>query len=377
MRLFSVFHRARREREFAEELASHLAFHIEDNLRAGMSPEEARRQALIKLGGVTLAKELRREQGGLPMLETFWQDIRFGLRMLRKNPGFSLIAILTLALGIGANTAIFSLVHTLLLRPLPYHESARLVLLSDKGRTGGRNFIPYPNFSDWRERAQSFEGMAAVRGQLFNLTGTDRPAQLRGRMVNWNFFHLLGVQPQLGRLFVAEDDRYGAARTALLIHGMWQEKFGGAAGIVGKKLLLEGEPYEVIGVLPRGFEYFRADDVYMPLGLALGVKTGYYAGLLDRKVTYGLNVLARLKPGVTLQQADQEMASISAQLEREYPDANNGRRAQAEALQDVMSEGVRQSLWVLLAAVGFILLIACVNVANLLLVRAACAAIAQ
>jgi predicted permease len=371
VRLFSVFHRKQREQEFAEELASHLAMHIEDNLRAGMSPEEARRAALIKLGGVTLAKELRREQGGFPMLETFWQDIRFGLRMLRKNSGFSLIAILTLALGIGANTAIFSLVHTLLLRPLPYHESARLVLLSDKGRAGGRNFIPYPNLSDWRERSQPFEGIAAVRSQLFNLTGTDRPAQLRGQMVNWNFFHLLGVQPQIGRLFVAEDDRYGAARTVLLSHGMWQEKFGGEAGIVGKKLLLEGEPYEVIGVLPRGFEYFRADDVYVPLGLVLGVKTGYYAGLLDRKVTYGLNALARLKPGVTLKQADQEMASIGAQLEREYPDANNGRRTQAEALQDVMSEGVRQSLWVLLAAVGFILLIACVNVANLLLVRAA------
>jgi len=371
VRLFGLFDRALCDREFAEELESHLALHIEDNLRAGMSPEEARRQAQIKLGGVTQTQELHREQRGIPMLETLLQDLRFGLRMLRKNPGFSLIAVLTLALGIGANTAIFSLVNGILLRPLPYHEPDRLVLLSDKGRDGVRMSISYPNYSDWRERAQSFEGMASVRSQLFNLTGIDRPAQLRGRMVNWNFFDLLGVQPQLGRRFVAEDDRYGAARTALLSHRMWQEKFGAEAGIIGKKVLLDDEPYEVIGVLPPGFEYFRADDVYVPIGLVLGLKTGYYAGLMDRKTTYGLNVLARLRPGVTLQQARQEMASISAQLEREYPEANQGRRAQAEVLQDVMSETVRQSLWVLLAAVGFILLIACVNVANLLLVRAA------
>lgn len=300
-----------------------------------------------------------------------FQDLRFGARMLTKKPGFTLIAILTLALGIGANTAIFSVVYALLLRPLPYHEPERLALLSDKGRAGGRMTISYPNYSDWRERAQSFEGMASVRSQSFNLTGVEKPAQLRGRMVNWNFFQLLRVHPQLGRLFVTEDDRYGAAGAALISHGMWQEKFGAEAGIIGKKLLLDGDPYEVIGVLPPGFEYFRADDVFVPIGLVLGMKTGFYAGIMDRGAGYGLNVLARLKPGVTLQQASQEMAGISAQLEREYPEANKGRIAQAEALQDVMSESVRQSLWVLLSAVAFILLIACVNVANLLLVRAA------
>jgi putative ABC transport system permease protein len=305
-------------------------------------------------------------------MQTLLQDLRYGARTLLKQPGFTLIAVLTLALGIGANTAIFSVVNALLLRPLPYPEAERLVLLSGKGRDGtGRTNISYPDYSDWRERAQSFEGMAAVRSLSFNLTGVERAARLRGRMVNWDFFQLLGVQPQLGRLFVAEDDRYGAARTLLLSHGMWQEKFGGEAGIIGKKLLLDGEPYEVIGVLPPGFEYFRADDVYVPIGLVLGLKTGFYAGMLDRGATYGLSALARLKPGVTLAQASQEMVGISAQLEREYPVVNKGKRAQVESLQDVMSESVRQSLWVLLGAVGFILLIACVNVANLLLVRAA------
>jgi putative ABC transport system permease protein len=304
-------------------------------------------------------------------MQTLLQDLRYGARMLLKNPGFTSIAVITLALGIGANTAIFSMVDALLLRPLPYYEPERLALLSEKGRAGVRVSVSYPNYSDWRERAQSFEGMAAIRSQLFNLTGVDKPAQLRGGMVNWNFFQLLGVRPQMGRLFVTEDDGYAAARTAIISHRMWQEKFAGDAGILGRKLLLDGDPYEVIGVLPPGFEYFRADDVYVPLGLVLGMKTGFYAGMLERGMSYSLTAVARLKPGVNLEQARNEMAGISSQLEREYPASNSGKIAQAEALQDVMSESVRQSLWVLFSAVGFILLIACVNVANLLLVRAA------
>ncbi|MGH9935376.1 MAG: ABC transporter permease [Blastocatellia bacterium] len=295
------------------------------------------------------------------------QDLRYGARMLVKKPGFTLIAILTLALGIGANTAIFSVVDALLLRPLLYHEPERLVMLAEKGRNGRRSTMSYPNYGDWRERAQSFEGMASIRSQSFNLTGVHRPAQLRGRTVNWNFFQLLGVQPRLGRLFVTEDDRYGAARTALLSNGLWKERFGGDTSVVGRKLLLDGEPYEVIGVLPPGFEYFRADDLYAPIGLFLSPQNS----LTDRGTTRGLYAVARLKPGVTLEQASSEMAGIAAQLEREYPAVNSGRSAMAEPLQDVMSESVRQSLWVLLGSVGFILLIACVNVANLLLVRAA------
>jgi putative ABC transport system permease protein len=297
--------------------------------------------------------------------DEMFQDLRFGLRMLLKQPGFTTIAVLTLALGIGANTAIFSVAHALVLRPLPYHEPERLVLLSGTGRNGGRSFIPYPNFSDWRERGQSFEGMASIRSQGFNLTGIDRPVSLRGRTVNWNFFHLLGVQPQLGRLFVSADDRYGAARTVLLSDGLWKGQFGGDPGIIGKKLMLDGEPYEVIGVLPPGFEYFRADALYAPIGLFLKPDV-----LLQRSVGMGLYALGRLKPGITLEQANSELEGIAAQLRREYPVENKDRGAMAEPLQDVMSEDVRRWLWVLLGAVGFILLIACTNVANLLLVRA-------
>ncbi len=300
-------------------------------------------------------------------MNTLWQDLRYGARILLKKPGFTAVAVITLALGIGANTAIFSVVDALLLRPLPYHEPGRLVMLSEKLRVGRRSTIPYPNFADWRERARSFEGMASVRGESFNLTGVDRPVQLRGRTVNWNFFQLLGVQPQLGRLFVESDDRYGAAPTALISNAMWKERFGGQASVVGKKLLLNGDAYEVIGVLPPGFEYFRADDLYVPIGLSLKPKTAF----VDRGSAMGLYAVARLKPGVGLEQASREMAGIAAQLEQEYPQVNSGKSAQAEWLQDVMSENVRQSLWVLFGAVAFILLIACVNVANLLLVRAA------
>ena len=299
-----------------------------------------------------------------------YQDLRYGLRMLLKHKGFTVVAALSLSLGIGANTAIFSLVYALILRPLPYPEPERLVMLSERGSAGGRAYIAYPNFGDWRERAQSFEGMASIRNQSFNLTGVDSPAQLRGRTVSWNFFQLLGVQPQLGRMFVEEDDRYGAARTVLISPGLWQERFGGEASVIGRKITLNGDPYEVIGVLPTDFEYFRPareDDVYTPIGLLQGPQ----APLTNRGNTMGLFALARLKPGVRLEQANGEMAGIAAQLEREYPATNSGKSAQAEHLRDVMSEGVRQSLWALFGAVGFILLIACVNVANLLLARAA------
>ena len=370
-----------RENAIVEELAQRLDDCYTELLASGAPEAEAERQTRSELSeSELLAQELRRvERQFAPepivfgtnrrtnMIADLWQDLRFGVRMLTKQPGFTLIAVLTLALGIGANTAIFSVVYALLLRPLPYAEAERLVQLSEKARDGSRRDVAYPNFNDWRARAQSFAGMASVRSQSFSLTGVDQPVQLRGRTVNWNFFQLLGVQPQLGRTFVDADDKYGATRTVLLSHGMWQDHFGGAADVLGKKLLLDAEPYEVIGVLPPGFEYFRADNLYVPIGLFLRPESA----LAGRGNRMGLYPVARLKPGVTLAQANAEMAGIAAQLEREYPDANSGRSAQAEALPEVMSESIRQSLWVLLGAVGFILLIACVNVANLLFVRAA------
>ena len=245
------------------------------------------------------------------------QDLRYGVRVLLKQPGFTLIAVFTLALGIGANTAIFSIVNALLLRPLPFHESERLVFLSEKSGDGERLDVAYPNFADWRDRAQSFVGMAAEYTGSFILSGVEKPARLEAR--------------------------------------------------IGNAISLDDQSYTVIGILPRGFEYLEPADLFVPIGHFLGPD----APLVDRGNTTFLHGLARLKPGVTLDQANNEMDRLGQQLAQEYPAVNEGKSAKAESLHDVMSEGVRQSLWVSFGAVGFFLLTACINVANLLLVRAA------
>src|SRR5215510_12650946 len=299
---------------------------------------------------------------------TLIQDLRYAARMLLKKPAFTLIAIVTLALGIGANTAIFSVVHTVLLRPLPFPESDRLVVLAGKGQNSliGAT-VAYPDYEDWRARAQSFEDMSCFLNTGLNLTGVDPPVALPIRRVSWNFFPMLGVKPQLGRLFTDQDDRPGATPTALISHGLWAEKFGGEPGIIGKTISLNGDPFEVVGVLPAGFEFLRRDDVYVPLGLWF--TPGH--NILKRSNHFPLYVLGRLKRGITVEQARVEMESISRQLEREYPETNRNWIATAARVTDLQVENLRPVLLVLLGAVGFVLLIACVNVANLTLVRAA------
>jgi ABC-type antimicrobial peptide transport system permease subunit len=371
-----------REAAIVEELAQYLDDHYAELLADAASEAEAYQQTLIELeGSELLAHELRRAERRVSpepiapgtnrrgnMIADLWQDLRYGARMLMKNPGFTFIASITLALGVGANTAIFSVVNALLLRPLPFVEADRLALLAERSNDGERQGVPYPNFEDWRTRARSFVGMAMSGPQSFNLTGVDNPRRLSGRRVNWNFFALLGAQPQLGRLFTEADDRYGASRTVMISHGFWLRQFGGAADVIGKAVSLTGATYTVIGVAPPGFEYFEAAEVYVPIGLFLAPNSG----LADRGSSFGGSyAVARLKPGVTIEQANGEMAALARQLEQEYPKVNGGKSARAERLQDVMSEKVRRSLWVLLSAVGFILLIACINVANLLLARAA------
>ncbi|MGH9852713.1 MAG: ABC transporter permease [Blastocatellia bacterium] len=301
-------------------------------------------------------------------MQMLWQDLRYSARMLVKKPGFTLIAVITLALGIGANTAIFSVVHTLLLRPLPFPEPDRLVVLAGKGKEtllGGT--VAYPDYEDWRARAQSFEDMACFLNTGLNLTGVDPPVAAPSRRVSWNFFPMLGVKPQLGRLFSDQDDRPGATPTALISHGVWTEKFGGDPGVIGKTISLNGAPFEVIGVLPPGFEFLRRDDIYVPLGLWF--TPGH--NILKRSNHFPLYVLGRLKRGITVEQARVEMEAISRQLEREYPQTNSNWIATAARIADLQVENVRPVLLVLLGAVGFVLLIACVNVANLMLVRAA------
>ncbi|MBO0721543.1 MAG: ABC transporter permease, partial [Blastocatellia bacterium] len=266
-RLRALFRRKSVLRDIEEELRVHVEMETETNIERGMTPDEARAAALRSFGNPVRKTELSYDIRGGGWLEALWQDLRYGFRNLRKNPGFTAVAVISLGLGIGANTAIFSVVEALLLRPLPYSDPERLVMLSEKSREGERLTAAYPNFADWRARAQLFEGMASIRSQAMNLTGVERPMRLRGRMVNWNFFQLLGVGSQLGRLFDEADDRYGAPRTALLSYELWKELFGGETSVIGRAIRIDDEAYTVIGVLPPGFEYFRRSDVYLPIGL--------------------------------------------------------------------------------------------------------------
>jgi putative ABC transport system permease protein len=300
-------------------------------------------------------------------MENLTKDVRYAIRMLLKKPAFTAIAILTLALGIGANTAIFSVVYAVLLRPLSFLEPDRLVVLAEKSPAGSRMGPAYPNYEDWRERAQSFEALAAYLDESFNLTGVDKPVRLQGRRVNWNFFQLLGVNPQLGRLFIDQDDRVGAQATMLISNGLWKESFGGDPDVIGKTIRIDEDQITVIGVLPPEFDFLHRADIYVPIGLSLTSKFG----LMDRGNHFSLSVLARLKNGVAVEQARREMEAIAANLAREYPKTNSGNSATVQSLDDEFVQDVRPALLVLLGAVGFVLLIACVNVANLTLVRTA------
>ena len=370
MRL-SLWGRRDREEKLDEEIRSHLQMAAQERVERGETEEQAEREARREFGNVGLIKEVTREMWGWASIEQLAQDLRYGMRMLVKNPGFTLIAIITLALGIGANTAIFSVVYTVLLRPLPYPAPERLVVLATTGtqgtqadfRTGGA----YPDYIDWRDRTHSFEDTACFLDDVFNLTGVEPAVALSGRQVNWNFFQILGVKPQLGRLFAAPDDQAGAVPTAIISDGLWREKFGGDAAVIGKTISLDGNPFTVIGVLPPRFELLRRDDIFVPLGLSLTPTSG----LLNRASQFSLYVLGRLKSGVTVAQARAELSAVAAQLEREYPETNRGRSGTVDKLADLQVENVRPILLVLLGAVGCVLLIACVNVANLMLVRAA------
>jgi predicted permease len=362
-RFFGLFNRQQREQEFAAELESHLAFHIADNLRAGMSPEEARRVALVKLGGVTLTQELHREQRGVPMLATFWQDLRFGLRMLRKNTGFSLVAILTLALGIGANSTIFSFFNGVLLRPLPYQEPDRLVLLDEIAtkRGGGSLGVSFTNHLDWRAQNQVFTEIGGYHSITFTLTGTGDAEELPGAMASSGLFSLLGVPPLLGRTFTPEEDQRGSSRVVMLGYGVWQRRFGGDPKIIGRTVTLVNRAWEVVGVMSPDFKFPAGAEFWIPL-------------TLDTKgwprTMHGMGALARLKPGVTLAQAQSDMNNIARRLAEQYPASNEGLDVRVTELRGHLVKDYRRGLWILLGVVGFVLLIACANVANLLLARA-------
>jgi putative ABC transport system permease protein len=366
-----------REAAIVEELAQHLDDYYAELLGGGATEVEAYRQTVAELSGhELLARELRRVEWQVApetialgtnrrtnMLAAFWQDLRYGVRMLLKQPGFTLIAVLTLALGIGANTAIFSIVNAVLLRPFPYHAPERLVIVQERESGGG--FSPsYPNFVDWRAQHTAFEGISAVRGnESFNFTGTGEPERLQGRLVSAEFFSLLGVKPLVGRDFLAEEDRPGATPAVILSYGFWQRRFGADPGILGQQLTLNDQSYTVVGITPPNLQYGQEADVTVPFGLQA-------QRFSRRGADPGTDVVARLKSNVSQQQGETDLNLVAARLEQQYPASNKGRRVLLTPLHEATVGDVRQPLLILLGAVGLVLLIACANVANLLLVRA-------
>ncbi len=291
-------------------------------------------------------------------------DVRYGVRTLLKSPGFTLVAVIALALGIGANTAMFGIVNAVLLRPVPYPQPDRLLKLYSSGRGFHQAAVSYPNFLDWQRSSRSFQEMAAYRTDNFNLTGQANPERLRGAMASARIFAVLGMRPIVGRTFTDDEDRRGAAPVAVVTSNLWKTRFGGDRAVLGSRITLNGLAYTVIGVVP-------ADDVVFPR-LSVIIPAGQWSEPLfwDRGVSMGLRVIGRLRPAITPRQAQSELDAVAAGLAREYPKENKDQGIFSLSLSEDLVGDVRTPLLVLLAAVGFVLLIACANVANLLLARA-------
>jgi predicted permease len=296
-------------------------------------------------------------------MEALWQDLRYGVRMLLKNPAFTAVVVVTLAVGIGANAALFSVVNGVLLNPLPFPQPEQLVTLHQSKPNFETGAIPYPNFLDWQKENQTFSAMAISRSSSFSLIGTGEAERVSGRHVSADFFSVLGVEPTLGRNFTPGEDQRGTAPVVMISSGLWQRKFNAAPDVPGKSLTLDDKSYTIIGVLPAGFSLYRGTDVYLLIG------QWNRRVLQSRTAGLGLHGIGRLKPGVTLEQAQADLDRVMRNLAEAYPQANRGNGAAVVPLKERMVGDARPVLLTLLGAVGFVLLIACVNVSNLLLAR--------
>jgi len=370
-RVLGLFRKTQRDAEFTAELESHLQLHMEDNLHRGMTLEAARRDALIKLGGVEQTKENYREQRSLAFLETLFRDVRFSLRSLGKRPGFSLLGVLTLALAIGVNTSIFSIAHSVLFTPLPFPQPERLVSLWERNLSAdfpGPNVVSGGVFDDWQRRATSFAQMALIGEDSANLSGDggSLPEAIGTRLCSFNLFPMLGVQPIYGRQFSAEDDRAGTSGTAMLSYSLWKRRYAGDPDTIGRKILLDAKPYTIIGVLPSWFDY---PDTRVQIWLP--VRHEVSPGDIQNRGNHRFFVTARLKAGVSVTQADSELDAIQQRTHQQFPDSLVGKDAMAVPLTETIVRDVKSSLYVLLGAVGCVLLIACLNVANLFVARGA------
>jgi putative ABC transport system permease protein len=364
----NLLHRERVERDLAEELDAYLELLVEAKIAAGLKPEEARRAALIELGGIDQVKESVREVRVGHFIGTVWQDMRYGVRTLVKSRAFTIVAVLSLALGIGANAAIFSVVNGVLLRPLPYPESGRILAVwhtpPQESFPGMKRFSVSPaNYLDWKEQSRAFEQMAVYGYAGLSLSAGRDPVPVTGAAVSSDFFSVLRTQALKGRTFSPEEEQQGREQVVVLGQGLWQRAFGADPNVIGRTVTLNSRPYNVVGVMPAGFEFPAEAELWVPLA--------WDAAERQTRSIHDYLVIARLKQGASLEQARAEMSTISSRLEQQYPEANKGWGATVIPLQEDLVGDVRPALLVLFGAVGFVLLIACANVANLLLARGA------
>jgi predicted permease len=365
LRLRAMFSKSAVENELDDELRFHLEKEIEQNIDRGMSREEAKFAALRNFGGLERVKEESRDVRGGRLLEEAWQDLRYGARMLLKAPGFTLIAMTTLALGIGANTAIFSLVNAVLLRPLPYLDPDRLIVIRETKLPGILDSQVSPgNFLEWQKRTTVFAPLEAITVKDFNLSGVDNPERVSGMLATHGFLSMLGIRFQIGRNFLPHEDRPGQNLVVILGYRFWQTRFGGNPGIVNQTVKLDDQSYTVVGVMPSNTGLNVGDiEIWTPLALTA-----------EQTQQFGSRYLfacGRLKPGVTPDDAQNEMSHIASLLAKQYPATNTGWNVKTMGLLSYAAEGARPGLLLLHGAVVFVLLIACVNVANLLMARAA------
>jgi predicted permease len=374
-RLGALRHARQREHDLSAELESHLQMHVEDNLRAGMSPDEARRQALIKLGGVEQVKERYRERRGLPVLETLFQDLRYALRMLRRNPGFTAVAVLSLALGIGANALVFSVINALLLRPLPVDRPDQLVFLETKNSDFTQSF---PNYRDLRDRNQTFSGLVGYRLAPMEFESAGGATRVWGLLATGNYFDVLGVHPVMGRFFHQADDLHPRQSPyAVLSYTAWRGRFGADPTIVGKTVRINRLAYTVLGVAPpdfHGTELWYWPEVWLPMMMEPQIEAYSGTGWLDERSTWNTFVLGRLKPGVSKAEALANLNTIGAELAREYPNNDEGlqfKLAKPGLVGDYFGGPTRAFTLGVLGLAALVLLAACTNLASLLTARAA------
>jgi putative ABC transport system permease protein len=361
LRLAGLFDKQRRDRDLDEELRSHLEMEVADNLRRGIGVAEGRRQALVRLGAIEPAKETYRDRRGVPILESLLTDIRFSVRSLSRSPGFTAVTLITLALGIGANTAIFSIVNAVLLRPLPYPEAGNLVMVwaTDSKRGVSEDVASYPNFEEWKSQAKSFQGLAAFSRRGMIIAGEGEAEMVPAMQTTADMFELLGTLPAMGRTFEPDESEPGARHVVVLSDSLWKQRFAGRPDIIGSTLRLDEQAYTIIGVMPAGFKFSARDteQLYVPLQRDSDRGHGF------------LLVIGRLRHGTSISLAQSEMNTITHQLAEQHPASNGNIGANVEPLVDAMVGKVRTGLWIMLGVVALVLLIACTNVANLMLAR--------